>query len=498
MRTLAIVLFLSTQLWAQDDLPISIGTGEFPPKVDVSTDIHELRELEIEAFTLGVDLLKKRYEVGQLQVSFVLDPLSRLTDLRLQIATSKQERLDVIQDSFVTALTIWQRVRALQKAGVRGGEGTVEAQTRAATFRYRIMWLEELIEDAEEGNSAPNSEMLRLPEDLTKGEIPPGVDSINLGEVSDLHVQVLQLQNELVRNRYERGLASISEYLDTKQALNEACLKMTTAKQARLDLIQESFVNAVLAWQRVREMQKIGQFGGTVENEAKARAVVLDYRARWLEEKLDSINEKDKASQLAVYSEGIPEQVGTGEFPPGLETANDVESINKLQLDAYEVLLETARNNREKGLINATFTHNVQTEVALARLKFAQDPQQRLAYIEEAFIGALQSWQLTVQLVESTAIHADHEVIPRAMVYHFRIMWLLEKEKQTNQSKASASKENDTTSNDQLDTHDPSSAYTTSSICISDGSVVRNFRLRANQSDQRPLLMRRWIHRCGR
>lgn len=429
MRTLAIVLFLSTQLLAQGDLPNSVGTGEFPPKVDVSTDIRELRELEIEAFTSGYEALKTRFERGLIRASFLQDPLSRLTDVRLQNATSRQERLDVIQDSFVKALTIWQRVYELHKVGQLGGEEDTEALSRVAVYRYRVMWLQEFTEGAVQGTKVPNVDSLHVSESLLKGELPSGLDSTDLEIVCNLHVKVLEACLQTVKVRYERGSIPIAVYCNTIEALNDARLKIATTKQARLDVLEGSLVNALLLWQRIHELQKVGQRGGEAEHETKARALMLGYRARWLEETVATTNEKNKASQFAMDTDGIPEQIGTGEFPPGLKTANEVESVRKLQLEALELQLAVVRNRYERGLTNVTVVFNVQTDLALTRLAFTQDEKKRLEHIEEAFAGALKSWQRCIQLGKIGARGAEDEVIVRAMVYHYRIMWLMEKEK---------------------------------------------------------------------
>ena len=498
MRTLAIVLFLSTQLWAQDDLPISIGTGEFPPKVDVSTDIHELRELEIEAFSSGFEILRSRFASGQIQINLLLDQLSHVTEARLQIATSRQERVDVIRDSFANALTIWQRVFELKKVGQRGGEEDAEALSRVAVYRYRVMWLQEFNEVAVQDAKVPNVDSLQLPESLLKGELPSGLDSTDLGIVSNLHVKALEACLQIVKVRYERGSIPIAVYYNSIDALNDARLKVATTTQARLDVLKDSFINALLSWQRIHELQKAGQRGGQADDEAKARAVVFGYRARWLEEKFDTENQTGVTIEVTADSDGIPDQIGTGEFPPGLETANDVESVRKLQLEALKLLRSVLLIQLNMGSVNPTIIFNAQKDLALMELAFAQNAQQRLVFIEEAFIAVLKSWQRCIQLGKIGARGAEDEVIVRGMVYHYRVMWLMEKEKQTTARKSAASKEEATASDDQLDTHDQRPANTTSTICISDGSVVRNFRLRANQSDQRPLLMRRWIHRRGR
>lgn len=462
MRTLAIVLFLSTQLLAQDDLPISIGTGEFPPKVDVSTDTRELRELEIEAFSSGFEILRSRFASGQIQVNLLLDQLSHLTEARLQIATSKQERVDVLQDSFVNALTIWQRVFELKKVGQRGGEEDAEALSRVAVYRYRVMWLQEFNEVAVQGAKVPNVDLLQLPESFLKGELPSGLDSTDLDIVCNLHVKALEACLQTVKVRYERGSIPIAVYCNTIEALNDARLKIATTKQARLDVLEGSLVNALLLWQRIHELQKVGQRGGEAEDETKARALMLGYRARWLEETVATTNEKNKASQFAMDTDGIPEQIGTGEFPPGFKTANEVESVRKLQLEALELQLAVVRNRYERGLTNVTVVFDVQTDLALTRLAFTHDEKKRLEHIEEAFAGALRSWQRCIQLGKIGARGAEEEVFVRGMVYHYRVMWLMEKEKQTNASKSAASKENATASDDQLGTHDPRPADTTS------------------------------------
>jgi hypothetical protein len=69
-------------------------------------------------------------------------------------------------------------------------------------------------------------------------------------------------------------------------------------------------------------------------------------------------------------------------------------------------------------------------DLALTRLAVTQDAKKRLEHIEEAFVGALKSWQRCIQLGKIGGRVAEDEVIVRGMVYHYRVMWLMEKEKQ--------------------------------------------------------------------
>ncbi len=89
------------------------------------------------------------------------------------------------------------------------------------------------------------------------------------------------------RRRNERGLDNINLVLAARIELAMAQLELTTVKKERLDHIESCLKSALLAWQRVKELQKAVAKGGDAATEAQARAAIFKYRALWLKEKGD-------------------------------------------------------------------------------------------------------------------------------------------------------------------------------------------------------------------
>ncbi len=143
MKTLAAILLLTVTAFGQDGLDTAIGTALFPEGIVGVTDIKKVQLSRIEALKSNVQALQSRYESGLDNIDFLLKSHAELAVAQLDIANNKLERLDYIQAAFNSALLTWQRVKELQKVGMRGGDHAAETQARAAVFRFRVMWLKE-------------------------------------------------------------------------------------------------------------------------------------------------------------------------------------------------------------------------------------------------------------------------------------------------------------------------------------------------------------------
>ena len=125
-----------------------------------------------------------------------------------------------------------------------------------------------------------------IPANVGTGVLPPGLDGeTDLNAIKRKRIEALQLAVEVLRNRYERGLISISFELAAQIELAMAKLDSTTVKQERLDHIETAVISALSVWQRIHELQKIGARGGEEDAEVQARAAVFRFREMWLTEK---------------------------------------------------------------------------------------------------------------------------------------------------------------------------------------------------------------------
>lgn len=143
MRILAAILLLTTTAFGQEGLDPAVGAGALPEGIAGVTDIKKVQISRIEALKDTVQELQARYDQGLDSIDFLLESQIELAVAQLDTTDDRQERLGYIQAAFNSALLHWQRVKELQKIGVRGGDAAAAAQAKALVFRFRVMWLKE-------------------------------------------------------------------------------------------------------------------------------------------------------------------------------------------------------------------------------------------------------------------------------------------------------------------------------------------------------------------
>lgn len=156
-----------TQPLRNEDLDLVIGTGDVPEGIEGANDIGNVQLSRIEVLQTTVEALHTRYQHGLVDLTFVLNSQLELAEAQLEIANDKQQRLAYSQAAFNSALLNWQRVKELQKHGMRGGDMAAESQARAEVLRFRILWLKERF----------HVEAKPIPQPLRSGAtIPPNVE----------------------------------------------------------------------------------------------------------------------------------------------------------------------------------------------------------------------------------------------------------------------------------------------------------------------------------
>jgi hypothetical protein len=143
MRTLLLILLLTTTAIGQEGIPAGVGTGYLPPGLEGETDLKVINQKWIETLQGCVEAMQARYESGRDNINGLLAAQMELAMAQLDSTTVKKERLDHIEIALRSALLTWQRIKEFQKVGARGGDAAEEIQSRAALFKYRSMWLEE-------------------------------------------------------------------------------------------------------------------------------------------------------------------------------------------------------------------------------------------------------------------------------------------------------------------------------------------------------------------
>ena len=130
-----------------------------------------------------------------------------------------------------------------------------------------------------------------IPANIGTGVLPPGMEGeTDLKVINQKWIEALQNQLEALQARYDRGLDNINLLMEAQMELLIAKLDSTSVKQERLDYIQGAMGLALLTWQRIKELQKMGARGGDTFAEAQSRASVFKYREMWLKEKASDAN----------------------------------------------------------------------------------------------------------------------------------------------------------------------------------------------------------------
>jgi len=266
----------------QEGIPANVGTGVRPPGLEGETDLNAIKQRRIEALQDAVKALQVRNDQGLDNINFLLAAQIELASAKLDSTTVKKERLDHIETALASALMAWQRVNALKNVFARGGDSVSEAQARAAVFKFRVMWLAEKAASPQQ----PVIGQVGIPANVGTGVLPPGLEGeTDLNAIKQRRIEALQGAVEALQLRYERALDNINFLLATQIELVIANLDSTTVKIERLDHSETALATALITWQRLKELQKVGARGGDAAAEFQARAAVFKFRAMWLAEK---------------------------------------------------------------------------------------------------------------------------------------------------------------------------------------------------------------------
>lgn len=424
MKTLAAILLLTASAYGQEGLDAAGGTGLFPQEIVGETNFKKVQLLRCEALKSVVHELQSRYESGLDYIHFLLKSQMDLAEAQLDTTDDNRQRLEYIQAAFNSALLTWQRVKELQDVGMRGGDAAAEAQARAAVFWVRVVWLKE--KSKAESNPSSLLGHKGLDPAVGTGVFPEGLAGVNdLKKVQLSLVAVLQSTVQAMQARYESGLDNIGLLLDWQMELAVAQLDATDDKQERLDHLQVAFNSALLTWQRVKELQKVGMRGGDMASESMARAAVFKFRVMWLDERVKA----QSKPHGSLGHEGLGAAIGTGVFPEGIAGVDDIKKVQLARVEVLQSMVQAVQGRYENGLDNLSFLLESQLQLAVVQLETADDKQERLDHLRVAFNSALLTWQRVKELQKAGMRGGDAaaEAQARAEVLKFRTSWLKEK-----------------------------------------------------------------------
>jgi hypothetical protein len=129
--------------------------------------------------------------------------------------------------------------------------------------------------------------------------------------------------------------------------------------------------------------------------------------------------------------EGIPQNIGIGKYPEGLLDNTDIKSLMKMRIETLKQKVQVLENQFSVGTLPDSILYDAQQELLMAQLESTTDKQTRLKFIEESLANALKIWQIVEAKADVglSGGEKDSVLTFQEQVYHFRIMWL--KEKQT-------------------------------------------------------------------
>ena len=150
---------------------------------------------------------------------------------------------------------------------------------------------------------------------IGSGVFPPGLEGeTDLNAIKRRSIEALEGALEALQARYERGLDNINFLRAAQIELAIAKLDSTTVKKERLDHIETALNNALLTWQRPKELQTVGARGGDAASEAQARAAVFKFRVMWLAEKAAGPQQPSAVLSRAPQSTNVAPSLIADEF----------------------------------------------------------------------------------------------------------------------------------------------------------------------------------------
>lgn len=129
--------------------------------------------------------------------------------------------------------------------------------------------------------------------------------------------------------------------------------------------------------------------------------------------------------------EGIPQNIGTGKYPEGLLDNTNIKSLMQMRIETLKQKVQVLENQFSNGTLQDSILYDAQQELLMAQLESTTDKQTRLKFIEESLANAITIWQIMKAKADIGLRGGEtYSVLTfQEQVYHFRIMWL--KEKQT-------------------------------------------------------------------
>lgn len=114
------------------------------------------------------------------------------------------------------------------------------------------------------------------------GNLPDGfVEAAEMAAIKALRVRAAEDQVSALRARYMSGLDNINFLLQAQIELALARIDTTNDKAKQLEHIQAGLNAAIITWQTIKEIQKVGAIGGDAAAEAQARNQVFRFYVWW-------------------------------------------------------------------------------------------------------------------------------------------------------------------------------------------------------------------------
>ena len=152
MRSLVAFLLLSSLVMGQSDEQFkenaatllksldNLGTGQLPEGFQAAENLAAVKNLRVQAAESQVESLQARFESGLDNINFLLQAQIELALALIDTTEDREEQANHIRAGLHSAILTWQRIKELQKAGVRGGDEAAEAQARQQVLRFYVWW----------------------------------------------------------------------------------------------------------------------------------------------------------------------------------------------------------------------------------------------------------------------------------------------------------------------------------------------------------------------